>query len=114
MRIGLRRYTDCSWIWKEMAVAEGEGRLALKDAKNPPVNPGEEKVAEGKQARVGGLSGFLNLLETRGDVELRGSTPVPYEERTETKYLNIFTLWFSMSCNPLPYASSIHYTSTGY
>jgi hypothetical protein len=41
---------------------------------------------------VGRWRGMMDLLEKRGDVELRGSTPVLDEDRTETKYLNIFTL----------------------
>ena len=61
-----------------------------------------EDAPVGKQERVGGWRGLLNFLEKKGDVELRGCTPVPYEERKETNYANIFTLWFSMSCNPLP------------
>jgi hypothetical protein len=77
------------------------------DSKKPNVEvgmhqrPGAE-VNTGGQSRVGGLTGILNLLAKRGEVELRGCTPVPYDERTETNYVNIFTLWFSMSCNPLP------------
>ncbi|KAI8943377.1 hypothetical protein NX059_001391 [Plenodomus lindquistii] len=77
-------------------------RAPSEEMKPAPVTTGEKEVVEGRQGREGGLCGILNLLEKRGDVELRGSTPVPYEERTETNYLNIFTLWFSMSCNPLP------------
>jgi hypothetical protein len=65
------------------------------------LTPGAE-VNMGGQSRVGGLTGVLNLLAKRGEVELRGCTPVPYDERTERNYVNIFTLWFSMSCNPLP------------
>ncbi|KAF2688975.1 hypothetical protein K458DRAFT_440425 [Lentithecium fluviatile CBS 122367] len=42
------------------------------------------------------------MLERCGGVELRGSTPVPYLERTVTQYWNMFSLWFCMSCNPLP------------
>ncbi|KAF1926792.1 uncharacterized protein M421DRAFT_66857 [Didymella exigua CBS 183.55] len=53
-------------------------------------------------SRAAGLNGLLDLLAKRGDVELQGATPVPYDERTETNYFNIFTLWFCMSCNPLP------------
>jgi hypothetical protein len=45
---------------------------------------------------------ITTTLATKADVELRGCIPVPAEDRTETNYLNIFTLWFSMSCNPLP------------
>ncbi|ORX94820.1 permease for cytosine/purines, uracil, thiamine, allantoin-domain-containing protein [Clohesyomyces aquaticus] len=59
-------------------------------------------VNVGEQAKLGGLNGFLAKLASRGGVELRGANPVPYEERTVTQYLNIFSLWFCMSCNPLP------------
>lgn len=44
----------------------------------------------------------MNTLTSKGEIELRGCQPVPCEDRTETNYFNIFTLWFSMSCNPLP------------
>jgi hypothetical protein len=60
------------------------------------------EVREGKHARARGWRGIMSMLEEQGDVEFRGCTPIPYEERTETNYFNIFTLWFSMSCNPLP------------
>lgn len=66
-------------------------------------NSVESSPSRGKASRAGGLYGLLNLLAKRGDVELQGATPVPYDERTETNYFNIFTLWFCMSCNPLPY-----------
>ncbi|KAH7089455.1 permease for cytosine/purines, uracil, thiamine, allantoin-domain-containing protein [Paraphoma chrysanthemicola] len=58
-------------------------------------------VKEGS-SRANGWRGIMSILQTRADVELRGCTPVPYEDRTETNYFNIFTLWFCMSCNPLP------------
>jgi hypothetical protein len=45
---------------------------------------------------------ITTTLATKGDLELRGCIPVPIEDRIETNYINIFTLWFSMSCNPLP------------
>jgi hypothetical protein len=70
---------------------EGQER-AINDVKN------------GERTKLGSLNGFLEALRSRGgQVELRGATPVPYEERTVTNYLDIFTLWFCMSCNPLPY-----------
>jgi len=62
----------------------------------------DDQVTEGKQEKVGGWRGVLSFLEKKGDVEVRGCTPVPYEDRTETGYSKIFTLWFCMSCNPLP------------
>ena len=79
-------------------------RPSQEDIKVPRSRVGEvgEDATVGKQERVGGWRGLLNFLEKKGDVELRGCTPVPCEERKETNYANIFTLWFSMSCNPLP------------
>lgn len=35
-------------------------------------------------------------------VEIRGITPVPVEERTDTRFVNIFSLWFTMSVTLLP------------
>ncbi|KAF2006238.1 hypothetical protein P154DRAFT_517897 [Amniculicola lignicola CBS 123094] len=55
-----------------------------------------------KQNRLAGVKGFFAQLAAKGAVELRGCTPVPYEERNVTQYFNIFSLWFCMSCNPLP------------
>jgi hypothetical protein len=79
-------------------------RAPSEDIKRPTIRVAEssQHVAEGGHARVGGIRGILHFLEKRGEVELRGCTPVPYEERKETDYSKIFTLWFCMSCNPLP------------
>lgn len=44
----------------------------------------------------------LSRLAQRGNVELRGSAPVPYEERTVTRFYDVFSIWFCMSTNPLP------------
>lgn len=41
-----------------------------------------------------------------GRVELRGVQPIPIEERTETRFVNIFTLWWCMNSNLLPYVLS--------
>lgn len=59
-------------------------------------------IDNGQQTQARGWRGFISVLEKRGDIEFKGCTPVPYEERTETNYFSIFTLWFCMSCNPLP------------
>lgn len=40
---------------------------------------------------------------TFGRIELRGVQPIPMEERTETRFINIFTLWWCMNANLLPY-----------
>jgi hypothetical protein len=38
-------------------------------------------------------------------VETRGITPVPLEERTDPRFINVFFVWFTMSTNLLPYVS---------
>lgn len=48
------------------------------------------------------LRNFYYRLEAQGRVESRGCAPVPYEERTVTTFMDIFSLWFCMSCNPSP------------
>ena len=70
----------------------------------------EHNVEEGKgeqdaktYTKGGRWRHIVKMLEKRGDVEVRGATPVPADMRNETKYFNIFTLWFCVSCNPLPY-----------
>jgi hypothetical protein len=78
---------------------DAEGGTSLKEEMR--LGEPNAEVTEGKQARARGWRGIMSVLEER-DVELRGCTPIPHEERTETNYFNIFTLWFSMSCNPLP------------
>ena len=38
----------------------------------------------------------------RWGVETRGITPVPLEERTDHRFVNVFFVWFTMSTNLLP------------
>lgn len=60
------------------------------------------EVNEGERSKLGVLWSILARLERRGDVELRGCMSVPYEEKIVKQYWNILSLWFCMSCNPLP------------
>ncbi|TID04298.1 Purine-cytosine permease fcyB [Colletotrichum higginsianum] len=46
-------------------------------------------------------SKFHKLLRL-GRVEEHGIEPIPLAERTSTRYLNAFTVWFSMNANILP------------
>lgn len=84
----------------------GVGRVPSEDDIKRPnlvkVGGADSDVTEGKQERLKGWRGVLDFLEKKGDVEVRGCTPVPDEDRTEVEYSKIFTLWFCMSCNPLP------------
>jgi hypothetical protein len=60
---------------------------------------------QAESARASRWGRIMTLVKKRGDIEARGCTPIPYGERVQTNYLSIFTLWFSMSCNPLPYVA---------
>lgn len=46
-------------------------------------------------------SGILSRLAAWG-VEVRGLDPVPIEKRTDTKALNIFSFWWTVSLGILP------------
>lgn len=92
---------------KSMAEPMGiESRAKEMELLEQPELAGKEQsgmdIETGKQARAEGWRGILSVLEERGKVEFRGCTPIAIEDRTEANYTNIFTLWFSMSCNPLP------------
>lgn len=45
---------------------------------------------------------WLTKISALG-VEVRGITPVPVEERTDRRFINVFFVWFTMSMNLLPY-----------
>jgi hypothetical protein len=75
-------------------------RRDLKLSEGIPDKSGE--VTKTKRKGFVWRRNIKSTLEKRGDVEFRGCTPVPYDERKEMNYLNIFTIWFSISCNPLP------------
>jgi hypothetical protein len=55
---------------------------------------------EGETQMVWG-SAFLTKFGL-SSVEVRGITPIPEEERTDARAVNVFSLWFSMSLNLLP------------
>lgn len=44
---------------------------------------------------------FYRLLVT-AHVEERGVQPVPLEERTNTRFFNVFAIWFCMNINLIP------------
>ena len=44
---------------------------------------------------------WLSRIRRLG-VETRGITPVPLEERTDPRFINVFFVWFTMSTNLLP------------
>jgi hypothetical protein len=87
-----------------MTIKDIESMASEKHSTKKPLNSKAdvEEFNTGEQTRFGGVNGFFSIMSKRGGVELRGAIPVPYEERIVTQYINIFSLWFCMSCNPLP------------
>ncbi|KAL4783274.1 permease for cytosine/purines, uracil, thiamine, allantoin-domain-containing protein [Aspergillus varians] len=58
-----------------------------------------ESQSQGKFLRL--PEKWLSRIANWG-VELRGVTPVPIEERTDSRFLNVFFVWFTLSTNLLP------------
>jgi hypothetical protein len=57
------------------------------------------------QGQVDNLSGWKRIFykaATFGRVEFRGIQPIPVEERTDTQFSNVFTIWWCMNANLLP------------
>jgi purine-cytosine permease-like protein len=57
--------------------------------------------AQGKFPRV--PEKWLSRITNWG-IELRGVAPIPLEERTDSRFINVFFVWFTLSTNLLPYA----------
>ncbi|KAG9249603.1 permease [Emericellopsis atlantica] len=68
-------------------VAE-EGVSHLKDTREPT-------------SRTSGVFEKIERVLRKGRVEAKGIHPVPVEDRTSTRYWNIFTVWCSMNTNIL-------------
>jgi hypothetical protein len=62
----------------------------------------EEAVGDVTNERWAWFRNIFEKIVVFGRVELRGVTPIPVKERTQTQTINIFTLWWSMNANILP------------
>lgn len=63
---------------------------------DPPV-----EVSEAESQVLSRSSIWLYRLRRWG-LETQGMQPVPIEERTDTRFINIFFMWFTMNVNVLP------------
>lgn len=64
----------------------------------------QQPVSDAQPAgRTSESSASRLLLEVlaKGKVEGHGIVPLPIEDRTSTRYFNVFTIWFSMNTNIL-------------
>jgi hypothetical protein len=55
---------------------------------------------------------WLNKISAWG-IEVHGVEPVPLEERTDKRFINVFFVWFTMSTNLLPYVSPRRWVGLG-
>jgi len=55
---------------------------------------------EGRPSESNSTDRLYRFL-AKGRVEGRGIVPVPEEERTSTRYFNVFTIWLSVNTNIL-------------
>lgn len=67
--------------------------LAARDKHQPT---SDDEASTGSPATT-----KLHQLLQMGRVEERGIQPVPVEQRTSTRFFNIFTIWFSIQFNIL-------------
>ncbi|KAL1841445.1 hypothetical protein VTJ49DRAFT_7060 [Mycothermus thermophilus] len=77
--------------------AETEEKKIPQDG-GPDHNDTDQPAAAGRWDR---LWSALRKAAAFGRVEVRGITPIPVKERTVTKTVNVFTLWWSMNTNIL-------------
>ncbi|KAI8246518.1 Purine-cytosine permease fcyB [Colletotrichum sp. SAR 10_96] len=70
------------------------------DAKRDVETASSIHEAQSEEAR--GWQAWAQKLVSLGHVEVRGIAPIPVEERTVTRTVNIFTLWWCMNANVLP------------
>ncbi len=75
------------------------------DEKTSPSPPGtviDISVAESQA--YSRPKAWLTKLSAWG-IEVHGVEPVPLEERTDKRFINVFFVWFTMSTNLLPYVN---------
>lgn len=78
-----------------------ESKLKLEGQQDASLEVPEEGTIIDNYVAPQSLKGILKNLATAG-VELRGLEPVPLQERTHTKYYNIFTLFGGSFTSLLP------------
>lgn len=77
-----------------------QSRPISKDVEKQAPGFSPELIPEGRSS-VSSATRLLNEVLARGKVEGHGIVPLPVEDRTSTRYFNVFTIWFSMNTNIL-------------
>lgn len=80
------------------SMADHEKEKGFKDIEAVGVNDSQEEIVYGSSRSV--KTGFWS--KALGGVELQGFAPIVPEERKETRYFNVFSIWFCMSLNLTP------------
>jgi len=77
--------------------------MSLDEGKAKANSIDHDHDAPASETHHWGSNDLLTKLTALSNIEIRGIQPVPVEERTNRRAYNIFTLWFTLSTNPLPY-----------
>jgi hypothetical protein len=75
-------------------------QLTIGDVEKQIPDSSPEPIAEPRTSESSATR-LLNEVLARGKVEGHGIVPLPVEDRTSTRYFNVFTIWFSMNTNIL-------------
>ncbi|KAL2828679.1 permease for cytosine/purines, uracil, thiamine, allantoin-domain-containing protein [Aspergillus cavernicola] len=73
----------------------------LEKLEKPPSTVLVTDIATAESQDVRSPRAWLSKIASWG-IEVRGIAPVPVEERTDRRYINVFFVWFTMSTNLLP------------
>jgi purine-cytosine permease-like protein len=82
----------------DMERGVGGGSSTVPPASNVDYEPADSKNDNPSSSKI---ANRLDKLLKMGRIEAKGIEPVPLEERTLTRYFNIFTIWCSINTNIL-------------
>jgi hypothetical protein len=69
--------------------------------KNAPSSDSDVVIAQSESFSLGGKSSWWKKFVSWG-IEEGGVVPIPVEQRTNDQFVNIFSLWFTISISTLP------------
>lgn len=89
-------------------MSEKLGSESVMDIEKNNAPSSDSDIVDVAESESKPLSWWKKLVSL--GVEERGITPVPVEERTSDRFINIFSIWFTMSVSPLAcvYTHSIY------
>ncbi|KAB5533494.1 NCS1 nucleoside transporter [Coniochaeta sp. 2T2.1] len=84
----------------EVYGSDDPSQLTIGDVEKQTPGSPAKPIAQPRTSKSSATR-LLNEVLARGKVEGHGIVPLPVEDRTATRYFNVFTMWFSMNTNIL-------------